>query len=212
MPVDLAPEPMPSPVGQTAGLPHLPRAPFKLTYHPRRWAFRDGKFYPVLKTVSLEPGIGGVDRYGDSTVADAGRMRQAEIEIPWTAMPAGGPATYLQRYPTRSGGWYHCEVWEHPRYLADQVVASDVDADARDEWLLWLVDAGYVQPITREAKELLREAARTDVRYLTGQARTGSPIVLEELRVAQEYLAALDASLAPASAPKAPAKPRPAAP
>lgn len=208
MPVDLAPEPMPSPVGPAVGLPHLARSPFKLVYHPKRWAFRNGKFYPVLKTVVLEVGVGGVDRNGDSTVADAGRFKRGEIEIPWSAMPAGGPPTYLQRYPAR-GGQYHCEVWEHPRYLADQVLPSDVDEAGRDAWLLWLVEQGYIPEITREAKELLREAARVEVRYLTGAAKGGSPIVLEELRVAQATLAALDAAIDPPKpAPAGKAAPR----
>lgn len=193
MPVDFDPQPQAMPVAppSEARLPHLSNAPFLLMYHPLRWSFVDGEFLPNLGRMSLEPGVGGVDKTGDSSLAETLRRKKGWIPIPWTTVPPGTPGgQYIQRYLARGprgADFYHCEVWEKPRHLAGRVMASVVDDEGRKAWLRWLVAEGHVPPISDEARELLAANKQAEIARLEGKG-AAAPDRIEAARAALEEM------------------------
>lgn len=199
MPVDFDPQPQAMPVAppSEARLPHISNAPFLLMYHPLRWTFADGEYLPNLGKMVLEPGVGGVDKSGDSALAETIKRKKGWIPIPWSCVPSGTPGgQYIQRYHARgpSGAdWYHCEIWEQPRQLAGRVMSSVIDDEGRKRWLRWLVAEGHVPPISDEARELLAANKVSQLQRLEGKAATNP----ERIEAARGQLEAMRAQPTP---------------
>jgi hypothetical protein len=207
--VDFDPQPQAMPVAppSEARLPHISNAPFYLAYHPLRWSFLDGEFLPNLLKIVIEPGVGGVDKSGDSSLAETLRAKQGKVILPWSLVPPGTPGgQYIHRFLARGpkgADWYHCEVWETPRQLAGRVMQSVIDTEGRRAWLRWLVAEGHIPQISDEAREFLAAGKHSELQRLSGKAATAP----ERVEAARQALEAMAATKAPPKRRRAEATP-----
>lgn len=174
------------PVGQSereqARIPHAKTSPYIYSYHPYRWMWVDGEWLPILTRKRLEPGVGRIDRTGDTTLMEVAAHRHGSILIPRDRVPPGTPGgTYLAAYRCRDGIHY-CDVWETPQHAGGRPMGHAVDRDGYHDWLRWLVREGHVPPITEAVRQRLegkraKRRAKRDARLAERAAKADGPNV-----------------------------------
>lgn len=120
--------------------------PFVLVHSPTRWFVTNGRLVPMLSTVSLGPGLSGVDRGGDgrydATLLKARLEREGRVLIPHNWAP--DKKSYVKRVMTKFKG----RVRESYISVFASVHAGDnkiyPDMDAYSEWLASLVADGKI--------------------------------------------------------------------
>jgi hypothetical protein len=137
---------------------HLPNlhanAPFVLAYHPHRWTVRDGRVFPQLRRVPIEPGVNNTTQDKDGTLRWRGMSGMLQ-DKGWTIIPhreGPGGQSYLRR-PQVKRGYAHIEVFETP-YPGRTTV--EVDHAARCEWMDSLFDKEVLPPRRAEPLRALR--------------------------------------------------------
>ena len=195
MPIDFTGEAVAEPArAPQTRLPHRSNAPFYFMHHPLCWDLVDGEWLPSLRKMLIEPGVGGVDKLGGTTLAETVRVKQGWTILPWHLVPADVPGgSYLRRYLAQGpahAAYFHVSAWERPRALGGRVVDSEIDLEGYRAWLRWLVEEGHVAPITPEAVAFHGDRLSSEITRLEG--RVGKvPHVLEELERKREALASL---------------------
>lgn len=129
------------PAATAAVLPHAPTPLFFLRWHPARWQLVDGEWLPMLGTLKLDLGAGGVDKDGNIDHAVIDGEKRGWTVIPWEVIPDG----YVRAWPCRNGQ-YHCTKWETPRHMAGRVLSSEVDDKGYRDFLRMLVEQEIVKP------------------------------------------------------------------
>lgn len=119
---------------------------FLLVHYPTRWMCvpSTGEWLPQLAALRLEPGINGVDKNLDDSLARARIARKGGVIIPESTAPQGY-ASYVQAIDCE-GGVYHCTIWQTPRQIGDRVLPEIVDTEGYYTWLRSLVANGVVPP------------------------------------------------------------------
>jgi hypothetical protein len=165
---------------QIKRLPHLSNPPFFLTWHPLRWQFvqdehsPEGEWLPVLGTLRLDPGVGGVDKGGDDSFARVEKQRLGWEVISWESVPPGTPnGRYIRAFPAKGppgNDVYHVTAWETPRHMAGRVLPSRIDVAGYRAWLRWLVESGVVKPMPEAAVALQVAGQQQAIELMRGKA------------------------------------------
>jgi len=137
-------------------------ADFLLKWHPARWHCVDGEWLPQLGKIRREHGVNGVDRRGDTALAETNATRRGWRIIPMAACPAtmtpDGLPGYVRVYDGRSGP-VHMTPWELPKQVGGRVILKS-NGDGYNEWLRWLVEQGHVWPADPDIIEALTDIQR----------------------------------------------------
>ena len=168
-------------------LPHVPTPPFYFAWHPARWQCVGGRWLPLLKTVRLDLGVGGVDKEGDHTLARLDDEKRGWHWLPWDI--DGDP--YIREWPC-VGGSYHCTRWETPRQVGGMPVQPTVDEKGWHEFLARLVDRGIVPLPDQSVADLLVDNQRHRVEHVAAESH--KPGVLPILEREQARLAEMRAA------------------
>ncbi len=235
---------------QAAKLPHPPNAQFVFKWHPLRWQFfphlpedpqspEEGEWLPVLGTMQLDLGVGGIDKTGDDSMARAQLARRGWFLLERGTVPAGTRGgDYVTAWPC-NGGWHYTTAWETPQHVAGRVVKSKIDEAGYRRYLRWLVAEGHIRPMSDGAREIAVDVQSAKLSNIKGALRThpdrkpeadeqqakvaameaaplpGRPASADpdETAALRARLAALEAELAAAKAPApVPVEPAPAEP
>ncbi len=186
---------------QQKRLPHLSTAPFYLTWHPLRWQFLqdelsppEGEWLPLLGTMRLDVGVGGVDKGGDDSFARVDAARRGWTVIPWETVPPGtSNGRYIRAFPAKGppgADILHVTAWETPRHLAGRVLPSKRDAAGYRNFLRWLVSSGVVPPMPEEALALQMNAQVASIELMQGKADK-HPHLVPKVEAAQARLTAM---------------------
>jgi len=155
-----------------------PNAPFELTHHPNRWNFtEDLGFYPVLGRFHHEPGLGGVDSFGDLTRAEADLRRrgwsiiyQDDDRLQGFSCTIHGKrfegGYYLRRYAVQGGGYHYRTVFERPHVVGNIVRKWIRDDRAFRTFVDHLVEHRLVAPLDPLIKDTLIEKRESAVHRL----------------------------------------------
>ena len=139
---------------------NLPPSPvFFLKYHPARWGVIGGQILPILGRLAVSPGVGAVDKRGDTALAEAEAAKRGWRVIPWEAIQILHPerSTYVKVYEGKRGK-VHLTMWETPRAVGGRVRVH-VDEEGYHEWLRALIDEGIIPPPDPDIVDALLEQA-----------------------------------------------------
>lgn len=183
-------------VGQSPTMPNTQRprlnlpscARFWFLHHPARWQVMDGELLPNLGRMSGEPGIGGVDKFGDTAAAEISHARRGWKKIPWDVIEGG----YLRRYDGR-GGDVHMSIWEQPKQIANRTIIK-LDREGYKEFLRSLIAAGVIDPPDPDLLDGMAEVLRSKI------ARAPDTAHAEQ---AKKELAVIEAAINPKSKKRA---------
>lgn len=177
-----------------AALPHQANSRFIFRYHPLRWMWVDdehsakgGEWLPQVGQRTIALGVNGVGADGDTAHAEAYDRRHQWRAIPLTCTE--DDRSYLRRMRAR-GGYYHYTRWETPRWVGDEVLASDIDTAGYYAWLRWLVAEGHVPPISEDAKQRCSAQYAARARSIQRDVRS-HPHLQSELDATKARLAAM---------------------
>ena len=176
------------PAAQTARLRIPANANFDLVYYPLRWQFirATGEWLPNLGRLVFDPGVNGVDRSGDPTLAMAHKGKKGGTIIRQEWSPNG--SHYVQAIPAL-GGSYHCTIWEHPRMVGSTVMESEVDSEGYYTWLRSLISTGRIPAPEPIVLEMLISRYRTKLDSMEKAAH--SPGMADKLAKERVYLATM---------------------
>ena len=164
-----------------------PRPYFTLKHHPARWGLVGGRIRPILGQIRSDPGVGGVDKDGNTAYAEAdaiGRRGWYPVRV--------DPAEYIRVYDG-SRGPVHLARWEVPKQIGNRTILK-VDEASYHEFLDDLVARGLVQPMDPDLLPALIDEAQA-------RADRTEPVGGARYRAALEALEQVQA----AAAPEAPA-------
>ena len=159
-------------VGQAPTMPNTQRPRLNLPssarwwfiHHPARWQVMDGELLPRLGRLSGEPGVGGVDKHGDTAGAEISYARRGWKKIPWELVEGG----YLRRYDGR-GGDIHLSIWEHPKQIANRTIVK-TDREGFKAFLRGLISSGFIEPADPDLLEGMAESLRASIVRAPGTA------------------------------------------
>tara|TARA_Y100001973_G_C5160252_1_gene313127 strand:+ start:816 stop:1274 length:459 start_codon:yes stop_codon:yes gene_type:complete len=117
----------------------------------------DGELLPNLGRLTGEPGIGGVDKYGDTAAAEISYARRGWKKIPWDVVEGG----YLRKYDGRTGA-VHLSIWEHPKQIANRTIIK-LDKEGYKTFLRGLIDAGVIDPPDPDLLDGMAENLRSTI-------------------------------------------------
>jgi len=166
---------------------------FLLMAAPRRYQTDgDGAVVLNLSKLLIEPGINGVDSFGNYNVAVAAAQSRGEVVIPIAAAraedtPDGHPG-YLRETPTKRGPYYHT-AWERLEVHAGIGVVVPVDRAGYRRWLGALVERGVVPPIHASVLRHLRDRTEDTLQAASDRPGAGGQ---RAVALAKVQLAALD--------------------
>lgn len=170
-----------------------PMPPFYLAIHPLRWIVMAGQVIPAARTMSLRPGVGGVDSDQAGRPRPSTALAEAE-EQGWTVIPwdVQGPGTSYLRRVKATGGWITKWMTLHPG--TDEIT---VDEEGYAAFWAKLIADGQIDPPAPWVLDRMASAIRKSIE--DEQKRVGQ---VESVRLGQ-LKAQLDAVLAArTSAPK----------
>ena len=167
---------------------------FLLTWAPKRYQLDvEGRVFPQLGKLYLQPGLNGVDSKGGWAMAKVLQEERGRIVLmPETATaedtPDGLPG-YLRATKTAAGEHYHT-AWERLEVHAGDGVIVPIDPDGYRAWLSALEDRGVLPPIHRRVIERLRHQAQTALENASSRKSVGAA---RTVQMAEKQIAALDA-------------------
>jgi hypothetical protein len=126
-------------------------------HHPARWTYRKGEWLPLLSELRADPGISGVDKNGNTDMAEVAKRRNGWTLIPWDAEPGGYCIAW-----DGVVGQVHLSKWQRPKSVAGQ---TRIESDEEGYWDFCrrLVADGYIElpdpdfievPIDRQRKKV----------------------------------------------------------
>ncbi len=187
-----------------------PSPTFWYLHHPAKWTYRAGEWLPMLSTLRADPGVGNVDKDGNTDAAEVAKRRRGWTVIPWDAEPGG----YVVAYDGVAGT-VHMSKWELPKVVAGQ---TRIESDEEGYWAFCrrLVVDGYIKlpdadfidlQIERQEKKVNEWAEKAPSSPYHRDALANEEALLDGMRAAMERLYAPpvvgdDAPAAPAPKPR----------
>lgn len=127
---------------------------FWYRFFPHRWLVLGDRVLPLLSKLRHSPGLDGVDKNGDTTLAE---LRASKEGCTIIRPNIRGPKTsYLRRHRGTNGPVWLSE-WEIPHFGSSHISS---DMDGYTAFLIWLVDSGKVSPPTEQALSTLEDRAQ----------------------------------------------------
>jgi|GEM_PF-1457260 hypothetical protein len=167
-------------------------------------------FLPLLGTIKHEPGLGGVDKNGDTSLAVAGRMKNGWASIDPRHCLSGdtpdGQPGYVRTWPAR-GGRVHGTAWQTPRMIGNRVKWHN-DTDGYYRWLKRLMVDGVVPAPDPAVMENLIDIAEQRQKRSAGRALS-NPYAANLLAEADARLEAIRNATVPGQEAEAAPKPKP---
>ncbi len=187
-----------------------PSPTFWYLHHPAKWTYRAGEWLPMLSTLRADPGVGNVDKDGNTDAAEVAKRRRGWTVIPWDAEPGG----YVVAYDGVAGT-VHMSKWELPKVVAGQ---TRIESDEEGYWAFCrrLVVNGYIElpdadfiniQIERHEKKVDEWREKAPSSPFHRDALANEEALLDGMRAAMERLYAPpvvgdDAPAAPAPKPR----------
>jgi hypothetical protein len=187
-----------------------PSPTFWYLHHPAKWTYRAGEWLPMLSTLRADPGVGNVDKDGNTDAAEVAKRRKGWTVIPWEAETGG----YVVAYDGVAGT-VHMSKWELPKVVAGQ---TRIESDEEGYWAFCrrLVVDGYIQlpdadfidlQLERQEKKVNEWREKAPSSPFHREALANEEALLDGMRAAMERLYAPpvvgdDAPAAPAPKPR----------
>jgi hypothetical protein len=133
---------------------------FQYMYHPRRWAWMDDQWLPVLGKLVLEPGVNGVTGRCDPRPAIQRAIERGWRMIPLDCIPRG----YVHRYINKTGKAVHMSIFEQVEIVAGKTMVK-TDQPGYRAFLNDLIDRGLIEPLNEEVRRELIERKRLSLDY-----------------------------------------------
>lgn len=167
-------------------------------------------FLPLLGRLKHEPGLGGVDKNGDTSLAVASRSKHGWVSIDHrhclsSDTPDGQPG-YVRTWPAR-GGRVHETAWQSPRVVGSRVKWAK-DTNGYFRWLARLLRDGIIPPPDPAVVENLIDIAEQRQRRSAGRALS-NPYAANLLAEADIRLAAIRNATIPGQDPEPAPEPKP---
>ena len=140
--------------------------PFVLQHNHLNWYVHEGEWLPLLRVLTVVPGLLGVDKHYNTDLMIARMTREG-----YTVLNPGNPkvGNYLRETPCFNGVHHHV-AWETPETIAGKPMPANVDREARRAFERKLLSDGVLLPPTDAAKRLIM--ARLGKRYQRSLKRT----------------------------------------
>ena len=192
---------IPAPIRAVAPKLNLaPSAPFFLKWHPQRWELNGGELLPKLGRLAVEPGVNGVDKHGDPSLAFVSAEQRGWKILPWDVIADG----YVRVHQGNFGA-VHLTKWQQPRQIGNRCILKH-DADGYRQFLREMLAAGIIDPPDPDLIDAMIEEKQGKLDRARQSAASGKPGADLAIASAETALKEFKAAAAAVTAPRSKSK------
>ena len=187
---------IPQPIRAVAPkLNHAPSPPFFLKWHPQRWELVEGELLPKLGRLAVEPGVNGVDKNGDPSLAFVSAKQRGWRVIGWDVITDGYVRVHQGNF-----GKVHLTKWQTPKQIGNRCIIKH-DAQGYRQFLRELVASSVISKPDPDLLDAMIKEREAKVERARAGILNGKPgaemAVAQAEKTLEEFKAAATAMLNP---------------